>query len=96
MARNGYLDLINQRNELLKPVYDGVKAAKLRLDSVNAQIAQTEKNPKIFEPTFVHTKPGYTKPMIQTLVAQARIGSITCQKDLVNYSNWLIDQMAVS
>ncbi len=96
MTRNGYLELLNQRNELLKPLYDGVKAARLRLHSVNSEIAQIEKNPKIFEPTFIHTKPGYTKPMIQTLVAQARIGSKTCQKDLSNYSNWLIGQMAVA
>jgi len=89
---NGYLSLLEQRNQLTLPLFDGVKAAKSRLHIVNSQIAKIEKNPKVFEPLFVHRKPGYTKSVVHKLAVMAGRGSTCCQDDLSSYANWVIEQ----
>jgi len=94
MTRNGYLDLLDQRQQLLLPIFYGVKAAKLRLYDVNRQISQIQKNPNIFDFSFVHKKPGYTSKLIFILIAQAQFGSSTAVQEISKYADWVIEQMS--
>ncbi len=96
MSQNGYLQLLETRNQLCSPLFDGVNAAKVRLHLVNQEISNIEKNPFIFEPLFIHKKPGYTLKMINSLAYQASKGYDLPARELQNYSNWLIHQMSFS
>jgi len=94
MSQYGYLELLEQRQQLLLPIFDGVKAARLRLHDVNRQISQIEKNPSIFDFSFIHKKPGYTSKLISLLIAQAKFGSLTAVDEISKYADWVIDQMS--
>ena len=93
--QNGYSELIERRNYLSSPLFHGVKAAKNQLHLINFKISQVEKNRNIFEFSFVHQKPGYTKSMVQVLVVQAQHGSATSEQEVQKYANWVIEQMSV-
>lgn len=95
MIQNGYLELTDQRNQLLLPIFDGVEAAKKRLHIINGQIANIEKDPRVFESSFIHKKPGYTKAMLKTLIVQTIHGSMTSELEIKKYADWVITQMSV-
>lgn len=95
MIQNGYLELIERRNQLSSPLFDGVKAAREHLHLINFKIRQIEKDPNIFDRAYIHQKPGFTLKMLSVLVAQANRGSITSEIEIRKYADWVISQMSV-
>lgn len=91
---SNYFELCEQKRLLTDLSHSGVVAARARLVSVNTEIHACESNPNIFEPSFIHKKPGFNKKLVSSLVNQARAGSDTCALELQKYSDWVICKMA--
>jgi len=94
MLQNGYFQLLERKNHLQSPLFAGIKAAREHLSVINFRIAQIEKDPNVFEYSFIFKKPGFTKAMVNVLVAQASRGSVVSEIEVQKYADWVISQMA--
>ncbi len=91
-----YLPLLERRNQLLSPLFHGVKAARQHLYIINFKISQVEKDPNVFDRSYIHQKPGFTRQMVKVLAAQAGRGSIVSEIELQKYADWIIGQRSIT
>lgn len=87
-----YQDLIEQHSALTDLASSGVTAARKSLNLLNKKISEKKRDTLIFEPVFIHQKPGYNFKLVQSLIIQAHIGSDTCATELQKYADWIIAQ----
>jgi hypothetical protein len=92
MASIGYFELLSQRAFLSQSIFDGVKAADIRLSLINKKITKIESNPLVFDHSFIFKRPGYTSRIVKLLSVQASRGSDFCANDLAKYADWVIQQ----